>query len=384
MASNPFKPTAGKRPPVLIGREFVLDDFREALDNGAGAPGRLMLISGNRGYGKTVLLGEIKRIALERNWDVIVESAALGVTQRLIDALDNAGPHVKKLNINPSISVPGLISAKLGSAEIDVNGAQALTLREAINARLEQKAPGEGILIAIDEAQGGLADDMTLLGSTIQLVIGDQDAFDVPDEEKKGIAFVFAGLPSIVEDLQENRVLTFLRRAQKESLGEVMPADVRDAYMETVETAGKSISEETALAAALEGEGHPYLIQLVGYYMWRHAERRGSNEIDAADVRAGKADAMLAFYDAVCAPVYYGLRSPERLFVEAMAEDEQGFTKVSDIAKRCNRSTQWVAKYRASLIRQHMVDAVGYGQLRCVVPHLLEYIREKVVWHDPA
>ena len=49
---NPFKPTAGKMPPILIGRQQILDDFKEALENGAGAPGRIMLITGQRGYGK--------------------------------------------------------------------------------------------------------------------------------------------------------------------------------------------------------------------------------------------------------------------------------------------------------------------------------------------
>lgn len=57
MNPNPFKPTAGKRPPMLIGRESVIEDFEEGLDNGAGAPGRLMLITGNRGCGKTVSCG---------------------------------------------------------------------------------------------------------------------------------------------------------------------------------------------------------------------------------------------------------------------------------------------------------------------------------------
>lgn len=68
MNPNPFKPTAGKRPPILIGRESVIEDFEEGLDNGAGAPGRLMLITGNRGCGKTVLLRELQRLANERGW----------------------------------------------------------------------------------------------------------------------------------------------------------------------------------------------------------------------------------------------------------------------------------------------------------------------------
>ena len=71
MNPNPFKPTAGKRPPILIGRESVIEDFEEGLDNGAGAPGRLMLITGNRGCGKTVLLRELQRLANERGWAVI-------------------------------------------------------------------------------------------------------------------------------------------------------------------------------------------------------------------------------------------------------------------------------------------------------------------------
>lgn len=53
MQTNPFKPTAGKTPPTIIGREDVLEEFSEGLTNGPGAPGRLMRIAGVRGTGKT-------------------------------------------------------------------------------------------------------------------------------------------------------------------------------------------------------------------------------------------------------------------------------------------------------------------------------------------
>ena len=39
MQTNPFKPTAGKTPPTIIGREDVLEEFNEGLINGPGAPG---------------------------------------------------------------------------------------------------------------------------------------------------------------------------------------------------------------------------------------------------------------------------------------------------------------------------------------------------------
>ena len=35
---NPFKPTAGGEPPLLIGRGKVIRDFEKGLDNGVGAP----------------------------------------------------------------------------------------------------------------------------------------------------------------------------------------------------------------------------------------------------------------------------------------------------------------------------------------------------------
>ncbi|KAB7467383.1 ATP-binding protein, partial [Bifidobacterium bifidum] len=46
MVINPFKPTAGKMPPILIGRQSIIEDFGEALTNGVGAPGRSMLVTG--------------------------------------------------------------------------------------------------------------------------------------------------------------------------------------------------------------------------------------------------------------------------------------------------------------------------------------------------
>ena len=68
---NPFKPTAGAEPPVLIGRERVVEDFSEGLDEGVGSPARLMRITGPRGSGKTVLLTELGDVARVHGWSVL-------------------------------------------------------------------------------------------------------------------------------------------------------------------------------------------------------------------------------------------------------------------------------------------------------------------------
>ena len=73
---NPFKPTAGAEPPVLAGRDAVLEDFEIGLEEGVGAPGRLMRITGPRGSGKTVLLTELGDIARQHGWRVVDVTAA--------------------------------------------------------------------------------------------------------------------------------------------------------------------------------------------------------------------------------------------------------------------------------------------------------------------
>lgn len=382
MTVNPFKPTAGKIPPVLIGRQDVIGDFAEGLDNGAGAPGRLMLISGQRGYGKTVMLAELRKVALERGWDVVSDTAASGLCERLVEAMVSRGPKIREAVVAPSVGIPGVGSASFGSVAIESAGTESLTLRRVLNARLKKVKKGKGVVITVDEAQAASMGDLTALATAFQHVIADQDMIDAPDSEKRGVALVLAGLPSLVDDLVNDDVLTFLRRSQRRYLGEVPLLEVRDAYCQTIHDAGKRIDLDTALMAARAAEGHPYLVQLVGYYLWRACDLRGSEKVVASDVEQGRADALIAFREAVCSPLYYGLRSPQRLFVEAMAKDDPRPSEMSVIAKRAKRTASWASKYRASLIREQVIEPAGHGLVRFGVPHLGEYIREDILWHD--
>lgn len=371
---NPFKPTAGKMPPILIGRQSIIDDFKEGLENGAGAPGRLMLITGQRGYGKTVMLTELGRVAKDAGWEVISETASEGMCDRLASALVRPGMKLRGVNVQPSIGVSGILNASLGGASFSVDQV-ALTLREVVNQRLAKMPRGKGIVFTIDEAQAASMADMVALATTIQHVIRDEDMRDVSDSDKHGVAFVFAALPSLMDELLHERVLTFLRRSVQHDLGLVAYPDVRSAYIEVVREGGLAIDSEVAELAAEASDGYPYMIQLVGYYMWRAAEVRGSKEIEEADVIQGKKDALVLFDDAVCAPLFDGLTAAQKLFVKAVAKEAPQPAKVSEIANRAHRSASWVSKYRASLIKERVVESAGYGLVRLSASHLAEYVQ---------
>ena len=371
---NPFKPTAGKMPPILIGRQSIIDDFKEGLENGAGAPGRLMLITGQRRYGKTVMLTELGRVAKDAGWEVISETASEGMCDRLASALVRPGMKLRGVNVQPSIGVSGILNASLGGASFSVDQV-ALTLREVVNQRLAKMPRGKGIVFTIDEAQAASMADMVALATTIKHVIRDEDMRDVSDSDKHGVAFVFAALPSLMDELLHERVLTFLRRSVQHDLGLVAYPDVRSAYIEVVREGGLAIDSEVAELAAEASDGYPYMIQLVGYYMWRAAEVRGSKEIEEADVIQGKKDALVLFDDAVCAPLFDGLTAAQKLFVKAVAKEAPQPAKVSEIANRAHRSASWVSKYRASLIKERVVESAGYGLVRLSASHLAEYVQ---------
>ncbi|KFI50692.1 ATP-binding protein [Bifidobacterium biavatii] len=375
---NPFKPTAGKMPPILIGRQSVIDDFSEALDNGVGAPGRIMLVTGQRGFGKTVMLTEFRRIAKARKWETIAETASEGLVTRLVQALSPSGMKLEQADFSPSVGIAGVATASLGQARFSAES-NPLTLRNALNKCLSSRkvGKGKGVLITIDETQAASREDLVAIATAIQHVTAESDESDVPEADKKGVAIVFAGLPYMVNDLLDNEVTTFLRRAMRRELDNVPLPDVKNAFLVTVAASGKSMSESDALEAARKSDGYPYMVQLIGYYMWQSAQRRGSSVISSQDVETGLSDALLAFDDAVCAPALDGTTGAERLFLQAMAQDAPGSTRVADVASRVRRSRSWVSKYRAILIKDRLIRPSGHGELEFAVPHLGEYLKSQ-------
>lgn len=378
MSVNPFKPTAGKMPPILIGRQGIIDDFTDGLVNGAGAPGRLMLVTGQRGYGKTVMLTELARVAEAHGWTTIQDTASQGLCDRLVDALNPRGTSLQEIGIKPSLGIAGLVEASVGHATFSPRP-NPLTLRAAINKRLDRGVKqGSGILFTIDETQAASREDLVAIATAIQHVIADQDRTGLPDSEKKGVAFAFAGLPSLVDELVNNKVLTFLRRSLRRVLGNVPIPDVKNAYIETVREAGKVIDEPEAMEAARLTTGYPYLVQLIGYYMWQSANRDGRDLITAEDVQRGYRDSLIAFGDAVCAPAIDGLGPAARSFVEAMAEDYPSPSRTSDIAERLGMSRSWGNKYRQVLINELVAKPAGQGYLEFAIPHMGEWLQGRL------
>ncbi len=356
---NPFKPTAGKNPPMLIGRDMAINGFVESLDNGPGAPGRLARVSGMRGMGKTVLLNEFGRIAAERGWTVIDETASAGFCARILDEL-TPRTRVKGFKAEPSV-----LGFSLGGVEVE---RASLSLREAMAHELESTKGG--LLITLDEVQDASLEETRALAVAIQHMI----------REDADIAFVFAGLPAMVDEIINGQSLTFLRRAEPVELGLVDIEEVERSYEETITASGLVIASDVAEKMACATKGHPFMVQLVGYHSWQETYRKFGAEgrVTADEVEFGIREARRRFDSIVLEPIVRRLSSEARQYMEAMASDGDGPSRTADVAQRMGKPLSSTSSIRAKLIAAGAIEPAARGLVQFTVPFMADYLASRM------
>ena len=352
MQRNPFTPTFGAPPPLLVGRREVLDLFEDALAEGPGSPGYATVYTGGRGVGKTVVLNAVEDIARSEGYVVISETATPGFLARLADF------HLPSLLDKPLPKVTAVSTPVVGATvERPVQPAQTLrSLVEAVTLRTP-------VLITLDELQAGSVGELRDLAVVLQHAV----------REGRPLAFCGAGLPESLDALLSDKGVTFLRRADRQVLGAVHLTAVRDAFVEVISDNGRAISDVAAQMAAEATGGYPFLIQLVGYHAWR--QHRDVEEITIADVQAGTDAANRRVGRLVLEPALNDLSAVARTFLLQMAVDD-GPSRMSDMATRMEADANYVSQYRLRLIAAGLIEPVGHGLIDFSLPHLREWLRE--------
>ena len=366
---NPFKPTAGRIPPVLVGREDIISDFDYAMMDGVGSPGRLMFITGARGVGKTVMLDTLGTRARQQGWKVIDETADCGFIQRLVDTLaGEKDAHISAYNM-PELGVDGgfgKVELNLGRVELDRREERPLTLRRAVGARLdEMDESSQGILITLDEVQSGSMDEIRALSIAMQHLI----------REGRNVALIFAGLPSAVNEVLSDKAITFLQRAERYHLGSVPVEKVLEAFEESF-GGEKKAGMETLIRLTKATHGYPFMIQLVGYWAWRLSEINGHGEwVTEEDAEQGIERAKVKLEDTVHMPALRKLPAQAINYLLAMSVDDD-VSNTGEVARRMNRSPQFGNVYRTMLIENDLIEPVAYGKVAFKMPYLRDYLRE--------
>src|SRR5680860_231598 len=363
---NPFHPSFGVSPPLLVGRDSMIDDFVEALEDGPGSSGRATLYTGARGSGKTVMLNMIEDRAKERGWLVISETASPGFVDRItrqqlpqiLRDFDPAAVRRRMTGVTAPLSI-GAVSWDSVEAHVAEAG-----LRNQVELLTDLLAEHEtGLLITLDEIHQNQITELRDLATTIQ------HAF----REGRDLAFAGAGLASAVTDVVNDEVLTFLRRADRHTLVSVTSGDVERAIREPIEASGRTIGA-AALQVMVEGtNGYPFLIQLVGAQTWRL--HPATPEISVEDARRGVSNALRRLGALVHEPALAGASDIDKSFLLAMAKDDRP-SKMSDIQQRMGVDVNYASQYRLRLIAAELIQSPRRGYVDFALPYLREYLRE--------
>lgn len=180
-----------------------------------------------------------------------------------------------------------------------------------------------GLLITLDEIQDAPLDEMRELGNEIQPLV----------RQGANVAFAFAGFPASVDGVVMDETLMLLQRAKHVGLGRLMDFEVGDSFEETMVRAGKSVAPGVPGTLTAAAAGYPFMVQLVGYYTWRSASRRGSDAVELCDAEKGIATARRSFDSMAIEPALRRVSGKQLEHLSAMARCGSGPMSAGDVAR---------------------------------------------------
>ena len=355
---NPFTPTFGKIPPRFAGRRRIIEDVMIGLEAGPGDPNRASLFVGARGSGKTALMTKIAEKASQKGWISVNVTAKEGLLADILeDAYTAAENYIEK---DPKSRVTGV---KLGGLSIKrefvdrPEGNWRTRMTRLLEALAQESI---GLLITVDEVE--ISDEVRELVIVFQHFV----------REEREVVLLMAGLPQNVSGLLTDGSISFLRRAAQHHLGPIHEEhEVREAIRKTVELSERTIEEPALELTTSATGGFPFLIQLVGFHVWRQNPQ--SDVITIEDAKEGIHYARGDMDTRIIKVTLDELSDGDMQFLLAMVEDEDD-SQVSNIAERIGRDTNYTNQYRLRLIEQGVIASRGRGKVGFEMPMLKDYL----------
>lgn len=354
---NPYTLQFSFSPPQLIKRtiitEEIINNFTRPVPTYRG-----MFISGVRGSGKTVLLGNIrKEIDAMKDW-VTVD---LNPEDHLLEALARSLymiPELKALFIKARLdfSVVG-IGLHLEKADlIATNEEDAVTMMLKV-----LKKAGKKLLVTIDEVT--YSKDVARFSHALSSYAG----------ANLDIYLLMTSLTENINNIRNKKSLTFLYRAKVRELDKLNITAITGDYLKTLH-----IRREEAEELAYKTAGYSLAFQTVGYCYWRElCSGKNYSELNH--------NAILEEIDIILAELAYDkiweeMSVNDQRILKSMAgieEQEGAGVKVESIRDDISMSSENFSTYRKRLIEDGVIEATQYGYLKFRLPGFGRYVRNK-------
>lgn len=382
--TNPYTPNAGAEPQAVVGRDDQLASFDLLLARiERGRTEQSMIITGLRGVGKTVLLGQFRTKALAREWVVVELEVSkndeghfrsslatklrtalfeLSPRARWTDRFKHAASVLRSFTL--SVDAAGTLSAGL-----DVEAAEGFA--DHANLALDIT----DVFIALGEAAQESRRGVVLLFDEVQFLSKQQleaiiESLHKMVQRKLPVTMVGAGLPQIAELAGDAK--SYAERLFKfPAIGDLEDEDAKAALVEPASEEGVSY-EFDALEEALDiTGGYPYFLQELGYAVWTVADGPSITRNDVVMAVPG--------YEAKLDESFFRVRldrttEMQRAYLRAMAELGAAPQKASDVADVMGRTSQNLGPTRAELINMGLLYTPEHGYAAFTVPHFDKFL----------
>lgn len=388
--ANPFRPGAGRRPPVLAGREPLLDAFevtrRKASELGEGD--RSWVLNGLRGVGKTVLLNELLAQVTGEGWIATKIEATPGtplsvaLSHSLVKSMRTATGRHPESALRRLLGVFQAFSLKFNTATgtlslgADVDAVRGVAdsgrFADDLAALFEvlgeaSRDLGIGTLILVDELQEATGDELTAVNTAVHQL--GQAAEPLP------VTFVGAGLPSLPAQLAD--ATSYAERLYDyRPIGLLDDAAARAALVDPTERLAVEWTEDALNKALDVARGYPYFLQAVGKHVWDVARR---SPISVEDVEVGGGLARGEVDEGLYRSRWERATPAQRELLRALADTTGELpAPISDlVAATGKRRVSDLSVARNELIKKGLVYAPERGLLAFTVPGMSDFIRRQ-------
>ena len=382
-ARNPYTPNAGAPPRYLAGRRAEVEDFRVLLQRlGRRYTEQSLVITGLRGVGKTVLLGEYQKIAHEENWIPVTAEVSkntpfapqianlarralleLSPRARWTDRARAAAAVVKSFTI--TVQPTGAITAGLdveaatGHADTGNLNDDLADVFEAIGSAALDRS--RGVVFLFDEIQ-------FLTKAELEALIG---AVHRTVQRQLPVTFAGAGLPQLPGLAGDAK--SYAERLFKFPLiGELPGPEAEAALVEPARLESVEFDPQAVSAIITYTEGYPYFIQEFGRTVWNLAE---GSRITLEDALAAQDIVEAELDESFFRARVQRTTMEERRYLRAMAELGPDAQKAADVAEVLGKASDQVAPLRARLINKGLLYTPRYGYAKYTVPQFDRFMR---------
>ncbi len=342
--SNPFTLAFGKSPLENIDRPVQKNEILESFE-ATPINQQIYMITGIRGSGKTVLMTDVsRRLRTDDNWTVIElnpETDMLHSFAAKLSRVEKFSETFRNAKIN--LSLLGLGLEMDGAAPIADDETAITRMLESISKK------GNRILVTVDEVTNN--ENVRKFAAAFQIFI----RAELP------VFLLMTGLYENIDDLRNQKSLTFLYRAPRVQLQPLNIPAMASRYRGLFH-----MEEDNAYQMARLTKGYAFAFQVLGYLTFRS---EGQNYKDVIPEYRQYLD------DFVYEKLWSELSDMDKKVARGIAESESGNS--ADVRETLNIDSNNLSQYRRRLIKKGLVSGEERGKLQFTLPLFEEFVKDQ-------